>query len=184
MSTTLVVVLVLVLLALFVGVTYNSLIRRRNEVDNAWSQIDVQLKRRLDLIPNLIETVKGYAAHEKTALEAVIAARNTGMAASSDPHAQASADNAMTGALRQLFALSEDYPDLKANQGFVSLQEELANTESRIAYARQFYGDTVSTYNTAIQKFPNVVFAGMLGFSEREFFEAEDAARVVPEVKF
>ena len=165
MSTTLVVVLVLVLLALFVGVTYNSLIRRRNEVDNAWSQIDVQLKRRLDLIPNLVETVKGYAA-------------------SSDPHAQASADNAMTGALRQLFALSEGYPDLKANQGFVSLQEELANTESRIAYARQFYGDAVSTYNTAIQKFPNVVFAGMLGFSEREFFEAEDAARVVPEVKF
>lgn len=184
MSTTLVVVLVFVLLAVFVGVTYNSLIRRRNEVDNAWSQIDVQLKRRLDLIPNLVETVKGYAAHEKTALEAVIAARNTGMAASSDPHAQASADNAMTGALRQLFALSEGYPDLKANQGFVSLQEELANTESRIAYARQFYGDAVSTYNTAIQKFPNVVFAGMLGFSEREFFEAEDAARVVPEVKF
>ena len=184
MSTTLVVVLVLVLLALFVGVTYNSLVRRRNEVDNAWSQIDVQLKRRLDLIPNLVETVKGYAAHEKTALEAVIAARNTGMAASSDPHAQASADNAMTGALRQLFALSEGYPDLKANQGFVSLQEELANTESRIAYARQFYGDAVSTYNTAIQKFPNVVFAGMLGLSEREFFEAEDAARVVPEVKF
>ena len=184
MSTTLVVVLVLVLLALFVGVTYNSLIRRRNEVDNAWSQIDVQLKRRLDLIPNLVETVKGYAAHEKTALEAVIAARNSGMAASSDPHAQASADNAMTGALRQLFALSEGYPDLKANQGFVSLQEELANTESRIAYARQFYGDAVSTHNTAIQKFPNVVFAGMLGFSEREFFEAEDAARVVPEVKF
>lgn len=184
MSTPLVVVLVLVLLALFVGVTYNSLIRRRNEVDNAWSQIDVQLKRRLDLIPNLVETVKGYAAHEKTALEAVIAARNTGMAASSDPHAQASADNAMTGALRQLFALSEGYPDLKANQGFVSLQEELANTESRIAYARQFYGDAVSSYNTAIQKFPNVVFAGMLGFSAREFFEAEDAARVVPEVKF
>ncbi len=179
-----VVVLVIVLLALFVGVTYNSLVRRRNEVDNAWSQIDVQLKRRLDLIPNLVETVKGYAAHEKTALEAVIAARNTGMAASSDPHAQASADNAMTGALRQLFALSEGYPDLKANQGFVSLQEELSNTESRIAYARQFYGDAVSTYNTAIQKFPNVVFAGMLGFSEREFFEAEDAARVVPEVKF
>ena len=184
MSTTLVVVLVIVLLALFVGVTYNSLVRRRNEVDNAWSQIDVQLKRRLDLIPNLVETVKGYAAHEKTALEAVIAARNMGMAASSDPHAQASADNAMTGALRQLFALSEGYPDLKANQGFVSLQEELANTESRIAYARQFYGDAVSTYNTAIQKFPNIVFAGMLRFSEREFFEAEDAARVVPEVKF
>ena len=184
MSTTLVIVLVLVFLALVIGATYNSLIRRRNEVDNAWSQIDVQLKRRLDLIPNLVETVKGYAAHEKTALEAVIAARNSGMAASADPHAQASADNAMTGALRQLFALSEGYPDLKANVGFVSLQEELSNTESRIAYARQFYGDAVSTFNTAIQKFPTVLLAGMFGFSARDFFEAEDAARVVPEVKF
>ena len=174
----------IVVRALVVGATYNSLIRRRNEVDNAWSQIDVQLKRRLDLIPNLVETVKGYAAHEKTALEAVIAARNTGMAASANPHAQASADNAMTGALRQLFALSESYPDLKANVGFVSLQEELSNTESRIAYARQFYGDAVSTFNTAIQKFPTVLLAGMFGFSARDFFEAEDAARVVPEVKF
>ena len=179
-----VVVLVLIFLALIVGAIYNSLVRQRNEVDNAWSQIDVQLKRRLDLIPNLVETVKGYAAHETTALEAVIAARNSGMAASTDPHAQASADNAMNGALRQLFALSEGYPDLKANVGFVSLQEELSNTESRIAYARQFYGDAVSTFNTAIQKFPNVLVAGMFGFSEREFFEAEDAARVVPEVKF
>ncbi len=179
-----VVVLVLIFVALIVGAIYNSLVRQRNEVDNAWSQIDVQLKRRLDLIPNLVETVKGYAAHEKTALEAVIAARNSGMAASTDPHAQASADNAMTGALRQLFALSEGYPDLKANAGFVSLQEELSNTESRIAYARQFYGDAVSTFNTAIQKFPNILLAGMFGFSEREFFEAEDAARVVPEVKF
>jgi LemA protein len=184
MSTIVVVVLVLIFVALIVGAIYNSLVRQRNEVDNAWSQIDVQLKRRLDLIPNLVETVKGYAAHEKTALEAVIAARNSGMAASADPHAQASADNAMTGALRQLFALSEGYPDLKANVGFVSLQEELSNTESRIAYARQFYGDAVSTFNTAIQKFPNVLVAGMFGFSEREFFEAEDAARVVPEVKF
>jgi LemA protein len=184
MSTIVVVVLVLIFVALIVGAIYNSLVRQRNEVDNAWSQIDVQLKRRLDLIPNLVETVKGYAAHEKTALEAVIAARNSGMAASTDPHAQASADNAMTGALRQLFALSEGYPDLKANAGFVSLQEELSNTESRIAYARQFYGDAVSTFNTAIQKFPNVLLAGMFGFSEREFFEAEDAARVVPEVKF
>jgi LemA protein len=184
MSTIVVVVLVLIFVALIVGAIYNSLVRQRNEVDNAWSQIDVQLKRRLDLIPNLVETVKGYAAHEKTALEAVIAARNSGMAASTDPHAQASADNAMTGALRQLFALSEGYPDLKANAGFVSLQEELSNTESRIAYARQFYGDAVSTFNTAIQKFPNVLLAGMFGFSDREFFEAEDAARVVPNVKF
>jgi LemA protein len=142
------------------------------------------LKRRLDLIPNLVETVKGYAAHEKTALEAVISARNSAMAASSDPHAQAAADNVVTGALRQLFALSEAYPDLKANQGFVSLQEELANTESRIAYARQFYGDAVEAYNTAIQKFPTVFIARSFSFTEREFFEAEDAARVAPEVKF
>jgi LemA protein len=184
MSTTLVVVLVVVFLALVVGATYNSLIRRRNEVDNAWSQIDVQLKRRLDLIPNLVETVKGYAAHEKTALEAVVAARNSGISAQANPHAQAVADNAISGALRQLFALSESYPDLKANQGFVSLQEELSNTESRIAYARQFYGDAVSAFNTAIQKFPTVLLAGMFGFSARDFFEAEDAARVVPEVKF
>jgi LemA protein len=184
MNTTLVVIVVVVVLALVIGGVYNSLIRRRNEVDNAWSQIDVQLKRRLDLIPNLVETVKGYAAHEKTALEAVVAARNSAMAASSDPHAQAAADNAISGALRQLFALSEAYPDLKANQGFVSLQEELANTESRIAYARQFYGDAVASYNTAIQNFPTVFIAKAFSFTEREFFEAEDAARVVPEVKF
>lgn len=184
MNSTLVIVVVVVVLVLLIGGAYNSLIRRRNEVDNAWSQIDVQLKRRLDLIPNLVETVKGYAAHEKTALEAVISARSSAMTASSDPHAQAAADNAVTGALRQLFALSEAYPDLKANQGFVSLQEELANTESRIAYARQFYGDAVEAYNTAIQKFPTVFIARSFSFTEREFFEAEDAARVVPEVKF
>ena len=184
MNSTLVIIVVIVVLALLIGGAYNSLIRRRNEVDNAWSQIDVQLKRRLDLIPNLVETVKGYAAHEKTALEAVISARNSAMATSSDPHAQAAADNAVTGALRQLFALSEAYPDLKANQGFVSLQEELANTESRIAYARQFYGDAVEAYNTAIQKFPTVFIARSFSFTEREFFEAEDAARVAPEVKF
>jgi LemA protein len=183
-STLVIIIVVVVVLALLIGGAYNSLIRRRNEVDNAWSQIDVQLKRRLDLIPNLVETVKGYAAHEKTALEAVISARNSAMAASSDPHAQAAADNAVTGALRQLFALSEAYPDLKANQGFVSLQEELANTESRIAYARQFYGDAVEAYNTAIQKFPTVFIARSFSFTEREFFEAEDAARVAPEVKF
>jgi LemA protein len=184
MNSTLVIIVVVVVFALLIGGAYNSLIRRRNEVDNAWSQIDVQLKRRLDLIPNLVETVKGYAAHEKTALEAVISARNSAMAASSDPHAQAAADNVVTGALRQLFALSEAYPDLKANQGFVSLQEELANTESRIAYARQFYGDAVEAYNTAIQKFPTVFIARSFSFTEREFFEAEDAARVAPEVKF
>lgn len=179
-----IVLIVVAVIAVFVGLAYNGLVRRRNDVDNSWSQIDVQLKRRLDLIPNLVETVKGYAAHERTALEAVVAARNSAMAAPATPAAQASADNALTGALRQLFALSEAYPDLKANQGFVSLQDELANTESRIAYARQFYGDSVATFNTAIQKFPTVFVAKMFSFTEREFFEAEDAARNAPQVKF
>ena len=176
------VVVAVVLLALVVF--YNSLVGRRNEVDNAWSQIDVQLKRRLDLIPNLVETVKGYASHEKATLDAVIQARNTAMSASSSPNAQAVADTAITVALRQLFALSEAYPDLKANQGFVSLQEELSNTESRIAYARQFYGDAVLSYNTAIQKFPGSLVASSFKFAKREYFEAEAAARTTPQVKF
>jgi len=176
--------IVVVVIAGFVALAYNGLVRRRNDVDNSWSQIDVQLKRRLDLIPNLVETVKGYAVHERTALEAVVAARSSAMAAPATPAAQAGADNVLTGALRQLFALSEAYPDLKANQGFVSLQEELANTESRIAYARQFYSDSVAKFNTAIQNFPTVFIAKMFNFTAREFFEAEDAARTTPQVKF
>lgn len=180
----LVILVAVALIAVSIIAIYNSLVRRRNEVDNAWSQIDVQLKRRLDLIPNLVETVKGYASHEKATLDAVIQARNTAMSASSSPNAQAAADSAVTGALRQLFALSEAYPDLKANQGFVSLQEELSNTESRIAYARQFYGDGVLAYNTAIQKFPSSLVARVFNFTNREYFEAEDAARVTPQVKF
>lgn len=179
-----IVVLAVGVLIAFGVVLYNGLVRKRNEVDNAWSQIDVQLKRRLDLIPNLVETVKGYAAHERVALEAVVTARSHAMAAGSTPHEQAQVDNEITGALRQLFALAEAYPDLKANQGFVSLQEELANTESRIAYARQFYGDAVEAYNNAIQAFPGVLVAKMFGFGEREYFEAEVAAREVPKVQF
>jgi LemA protein len=178
------VVIVVAVVGVAVVVVYNQLVRRRIEVDNAWSQIDVQLKRRLDLIPNLVETVKGYANHERVALEAVIAARSASLAAGATPHEQAAADNALSGALRQLFALSEAYPDLKANASFVSLQEELSNTESRIAYARQFYGDSVAAYNTAIQKFPNVVVARMFNFAEREFFEAEPAAATPPSVNF
>jgi LemA protein len=181
---TLVILVVIALIAVSIIAIYNSLVGRRNEVDNAWSQIDVQLKRRLDLIPNLVETVKGYATHEKATLDAVIQARNSAMSASSTPNAQASADSAITGALRQLFALSEAYPDLKANQGFVSLQEELSNTESRIAYARQFYGDAVLSFNTAIQKFPGSLVASSFKFTEREYFEAEAAVRTTPEVKF
>ncbi len=180
----LVILVVVVLVAVVIIAMYNSLVGRRNEVDNAWSQIDVQLKRRLDLIPNLVETVKGYASHEKATLDAVIQARNSAIGASATPKAQAVADNAISGALRQLFALSEAYPDLKANQGFVSLQEELSNTESSIAYARQFYGDAVLSYNSGIQKFPGALVAKVFSFSKREYFEAEDSARTTPQVKF
>ena len=179
-----IVIAVVVVLALYVVSIYNGLVRKRNQVDNAWSQIDVQLKRRLDLIPNLVETVKGYAAHEKSTLEAVINARNAALAAPGNPASQAAADNALTGALRQLFALSESYPDLKANQNFLALQEELTATEGRVAYARQFYNDSVLSYNNKLQVFPAVMIAGMFHFEKREFFEAEDAAREVPKVQF
>jgi LemA protein len=182
--TLIVIAVVVALLAVFVVITYNGLIRRRNQVDNAWSQVDVQLKRRLDLVPNLVETVKGYAAHEKATLEAVITARNAAMAAGPGPEAQGQADNMLTGALRQLFALSEAYPDLKANQNFLALQEELTSTESRVAYARQFYNDSVLEYHNKLDTFPTVLVAKMGNFPHREFFEAEDAARTAPNVKF
>ncbi len=179
-----IVLAVVVLLALFAVAAYNGLVRRRNQVDNAWSQIDVQLKRRIDLIPNLVETVKGYAAHEKTTLEAVINARNAGMSAANTPGAQAAADNQITGALRQLFALSESYPDLKANQNFLALQEELTATEGRVSYARQFYNDSVLGYNNKLQTFPTMLFAGMMHFTKREYFETDAASREVPKVQF
>ena len=174
---------VVLLVVLFV-VLYNGLVRSRNQVDNAWSQVDVQLKRRLDLVPNLVETVKGYAAHERATLEAVINARNAAMAAGPGPVAQGQADNALTGALRQLFALSEAYPDLKANQNFLALQEELTSTESRVAYARQFYNDSVLEYHNKLDTFPTLLIAKMGNFPHREFFEAEDEARTAPTVKF
>ena len=175
---------VVVLLLLYAIASYNGLIRGRNQVENAWSQIDVQLKRRIDLIPNLVETVKAYAAHEKTTLDAVITARNAAMAAPATPHDQAVADGQMTGALRQLFALGEAYPDLKANQNFLALQEELSATEGRVAYARQFYNDSVLGYNNKLQAFPTVLFAQMLKFEKREYFETDEAAREVPRVQF
>jgi LemA protein len=179
-----VILAIVVLLAIFLIVMYNGLIRSRNQVENAWSQIDVQLKRRIDLIPNLVETVKGYAAHEKETLDRVINARNAAMAAPSDPHSQANADGQVAGALRQLFALSESYPDLKANQNFLALQEELSATEGRVAYARQFYNDSVLSYNNKLQQFPTVIFANMLKFDKREYFEADEAAREVPKIGF
>jgi len=175
---------VVALLALYGIVSYNGLIRGRNQVENAWSQIDVQLKRRIDLIPNLVETVKAYAAHEKSTLDAVIQARNAAMAAPATPHGQAEADNQLTGALRQMFALGEAYPDLKANQNFLALQEELSATEGRVAYARQFYNDSVLGYNNKLQAFPTVFFARMLKFEKREYFETDEAAREVPKVQF
>ena len=185
MIVVLIILLVVVVLAIvFVIATYNGLISSRNRVENAWSQIDVQLKRRLDLIPNLVETVKGYAAHERGTLEAVVQARNAAIAAPDTPQAQAQADNMLTGALRQVFALSEAYPDLKANENFLALQEELTATEGRVAYARQFYNDSVLTFNNKIQSVPAVFFAKMLHFEEREYFEAEDGARVAPTVEF
>jgi LemA protein len=180
----LIIVIVVVVLLVLIGISgYNRLVRLKNRVDSAWAQIDVQLKRRLDLIPNLVETVKGYAAHEKTTLEAVVNARNAGLSAQG-PATQAAADNLITGALRQLFALSENYPDLKANQNFLALQEELTSTEDKIAYARQFYNDGVQQLNTKIATFPSLIFARLMGLKGREYFKAEEAAREAPKVQF
>ncbi|MFZ4719122.1 MAG: LemA family protein [Ilumatobacteraceae bacterium] len=179
-----IVLVVVVLLVLLVIGSYNGLVRSRNQVENAWSQIDVQLKRRIDLIPNLVETVKGYAAHEKGTLEAVVNARNAAIAAPATPSGQAAADNQLTGALKQLFALSERYPDLKANQNFLALQEELTATEGRVAYARQFYNDSVLGYNNRLQAFPSVLIANMFNFTKRDYFETDEASRQVPKVQF
>ena len=164
--------------------TYNGLVQLRNAVKNAWSQIDVQLKRRYDLIPNLVETVKGYAGHEKETFERVIQARQAGIAASTVKDQQA-AENMITGALRQLFALSESYPNLKANENFLALQEELASTENKIGFARQYYNDAVQTFNTRQEMFPANLVASMLGFQPAEFFEIEETGqRDAPKVKF
>ena len=164
--------------------TYNGLVRLRNGVRNAWAQIDVQLRRRYDLIPNLVETVKGYAAHEKETFENVVKARQAGIDASNVKE-QGQAENMITGALRKLFALSEAYPDLKANQNFLALQEELASTENKIGFARQYYNDSVQTFNTRQQIFPANMVAKMMGFEPRDFFELEEAEmRDVPKVEF
>jgi LemA protein len=173
-------------LILGVIVIYNSLVQKRIRCREAWSQIDVQLKRRYDLIPNLVETVKGYAAHEKETLERVIQARNAAIRVpEGDVKGQAQAENFLTGALRQLFALSESYPDLKANQSFLQLQEELTSTENRIAFARQHYNDTAAIYNTAREKFPNNVVAGTFNFQPRDYFEIEEPEqREAPKVQF
>jgi LemA protein len=164
---------IVLLLLLILVLSYNGLIKTRNRVDNAWSQIDVQLKRRHDLIPNLVETVKGYAAHERQTLEAVTNARANAINAGNQGTVadQAQAENVLSGALKSLFAVAEAYPDLKANQNFLQLQEEVTSTEDRIAYARQFYNDSVLNYNNKIQTFPRNVIANSFNFQKREFFE-------------
>ena len=177
-----VLVIIVVLVVAAVGL-YNGLIGRRNRVDEAFSQIDVQLKRRHDLIPNLVAAVKGYMSFEQSVLTKVTEARASAIAAGAQgPAAQSAAENQLTGALRSLFAVVENYPDLKASENVMSLQEQLSTTENQISFARQHYNATVLDYNTGIQTFPAVMLAGMLGFSKREFFEAEPEAQAVPAV--
>jgi LemA protein len=175
-------VVVVVLVLAIVGI-YNSLVKLRNRVDNAWAQVDVQLKRRYDLIPNLVETVKGYASHEKSTFEQVVEARNRALAAGTVEE-QAQAENFLTGALRQLFALAESYPDLKASQNFSELQAQLAETENKIAVSRQIYNDSVLTFNNKVQTVPSNMVAAMTGFSVKPFFEAPEEAEQAPEVRF
>jgi LemA protein len=179
-----VVLVVIVLLVIYAIALYNGLVQKRNRVDNAWAQIEVQLKRRHDLIPNLVETVKGYAAHERGVFESVTQARAAAVGAQGVAQT-AAAEGILTQALGRLFAVAEAYPDLKASTNFLELQTQLSDTENKIAVSRQVYNDTVLTFNNAIQVFPAVLVAGPLGFTKREFFEVEDAAeREVPEVSF
>jgi LemA protein len=172
------------LICLWLIAAYNGLVRNRNEVKNAWAQIDVQLKRRHDLIPNLVETVKGYAGHEKQTLQNVTEARSRAVAAEG-PAARGQAEGELSQALGRLMLVVEQYPDLKANQNFLALQEELTSTENRISFARQHYNDSVMTFNTRLQSFPVNILAGAFGFSDEAFFEIEDAAqREAPKVQF
>ncbi len=178
---------IVLVVGMMVAGMYNSLVGRKVETENAWSQIDVQLKRRYDLIPNLVETVKGYAKHEQETLERVIQARNMAMNAKTVGE-HAAAENQLTGALKTIFALSESYPDLKANQNFTQLQEELSSTENRIGFSRQHYNDVVANYNTTLQRFPSNIIGGMFGFRPVEFFQLDEgeraAVRQAPQVKF
>ncbi|MDQ4005127.1 MAG: LemA family protein [Actinomycetota bacterium] len=174
---------IVVIVALYVVIVYNGLVKLRNRIANAWAQIDVQLRRRYDLIPNLVETVKGYAKHERQTFEAVTQARANAINAEGVV-AQAQAENQITNALKSLFAVAEAYPDLKSNQNFLNLQEELTGTEGRIAYARQFYNDSVLQLNTKVQSFPSNILANMFGFREHEYFEADDTSRGPVSVQF
>lgn len=184
MGTTLILLIIIGVIIITAVGFYNGLVNLRNRCENAWSQVDVQLRRRYDLIPNLVETVKGYAKHEKETFQKVTEARNMAINAESVKE-QEQAENMLTGTLKSLFAVAENYPDLKANQNFLMLQEELAGTEGKIAYARQFYNDCVMKYNTKQQVFPTNIVANMFNFQEREYFEIEEPeARRPVTVKF
>ena len=178
----LVIILVVFFLLIYWGF-YNRIIRMENRIDNSWAQIDVQLRRRAELIPNLMETVKGYMKHEKEVLENVTKARTSLMSAKT-PQENIDADNMLTGALKTLFAVAENYPDLKANQNFLNLQDELTNTENKIAYSRQHFNDSVLSYNNTIETFPGLWFAKRMGRKTREMLQIPEATREVPKVKF
>lgn len=178
-----IIIAVVVLVVIWYFSTYNNLISLRNKKDNEWSQIDVQLKRRSDLIPNLVETVKGYAKHEEGTLTAVIEARNK-LNTANNINEEIEANNMLTGALNKLFALAESYPDLKANANFMSLQNDLKDTEDKISYARQFYNDTVLTYNNLREMFPSNIVASIFKFEAFEFFKADEPSKEAPKVKF
>jgi LemA protein len=181
MLTVVIVVIVVVLLALVFVLLFNRLVRLRNETEAGWANIDVQLKRRNDLIPNLVETVKGYAAHERTVFEEVTQAR-AAVAGAGGPAATAAASDLLSGALGRLFAVAEAYPQLRASENFQALQAELTDTEDKIAAARRYYNSVVQTFNTAVQSFPAVLYAGLLGFRPRQFFDAGESERATPQV--
>ncbi|MDO5851348.1 MAG: LemA family protein [Methanobacteriaceae archaeon] len=175
--------IIIILIIIFAIWSYNNLVNYKNRVKNAWSQIDVQLKRRNDLIPNLLETVKGYAKHEKSTFEEVTKARTAVMNATSVDEVS-KANNMLSSSLKSLFAVAENYPELKANENFVELQNTLEDTEDKISYARQFYNDTVLKFNNACEQFPSNIFAKIFGFKEAEFFEAATEEKAVPNIKF
>jgi len=183
MDVSIIVLIILVGFGFILVMIYNRLVALKQTCNQAWGDIDVQLKQRHDLVPNLVETVKGYAEHEKGTLENVIKARQTAIDASSLKDL-AQAENMLSGALRQLFALSESYPDLKANQNFMSLQNELADLENKIAAARRFFNNAVQEFNTAVEQFPAVLIANSFGFKARDYFEVGEAERAAPKVKF
>ncbi len=183
MKIGIIVLVIVVLLVLYVISVYNKLVNSRNKVDNQFSQVDIQLKRRADLIPNLVETVKGYAKHEEGTLTAVIEARNKAVSAGSI-NEKVDANNELTGALNKLFALSEAYPELKANENFMSLQKDLKDTEDKITYARQFYNDSAMSFNNLVQMFPSNIVANIFKFNKYEYFKVDEKEKETPKVSF